>query len=171
MNSFPQTLEDFYSGATPFVQLFDAFAKKHRLVGRVQADHICYRCESGEVFESIRTLFEPKIPYLYQAKIAERRIAIIKLPSPIATLLGPIYFLELSDQKLDGSQTNRYDHIEAYPVGWSYEDMVAELGQTETIKKFDRPHHSTHDIALGNNFLFRCTHELLIDKIKREEMI
>lgn len=162
--------EDFYAGAAPFVKLFDVFAEKHRLGGRAKADHICYKCDSSKAFEHLRALFEQEPSCLYQSLIAGRRIAIIRLPHPIETVLGPINWLELSDQKPDGSQTNRYDHIEAYPTGMTYDAMVQELERTEEVIKADRPHHPTHDISLGSSFLFRCTHEPLIEKIKREEL-
>lgn len=170
MSSPLNTLDDFYAGADPYVQLLDTFAKKHQLVGRAQADHICYRCDSQAVFESIRSLFENGDGYIFQSIISKRRIAVIRLPRPIETALGRIDFLELSDQKPDGSQTNRYDHIEAYPIDWSYNAMVKYLAQSETIIEVVRPHHSTHDIDIGGGFLFRCTREPLVEQIKREEM-
>lgn len=165
-----KTLEDFYAGATPFVRLFDAFVEKNGLETKAQADHICYKCDSSDSFEYLRRLFEPVAPYLYQALIAGRRIAVIRLPRPIPTLLGPIHFLELSDQKPDNSQTNRFDHIEAYPVSWSYDELVSHIAERETVVKADRPHHPTHDIVIGDSFLFRCTREPLIEKIIREEL-
>ncbi len=164
------TIAEFYEGAGEYVGSFNTFAQKHGLVGRVQADHLCYKCDSSDVFEAMRAMFEGSSEYMYQSIISKRRIAVIRLKTPIQTILGDIFFIELSDQKPDGSQTNRYDHIEAYPVGWTYDEMVAELAKTEAVEKVDRPHHSTHDIDVGNRFLFRCTHGKLIEKIKTEEM-
>lgn len=164
------TLRDFYTQAEPYVRLFDAFAERHQLVPKAQADHICYKCDSSATFETIRALFERESGYIYQSLISKRRIAVIRLPSPIETVLGPIHFLELSDQKPDNSQDNRFDHIEVYPLTLSYETMVQELALTEKVVQVDRPHHSTHDIDIQDGFFFRCTREPLIEKIKREEM-
>lgn len=164
------TIEDFYSGADEYVALFNAFAAKHALVGRAGADHICYKCGSAESYEKIRAMFESNSKYIYQAIISRRRIAIIKLSKGIDTVLGPIEYVELSDQKPDNSQSDSYDHIEAFPIGQSYDEMVSEFESTERVEKVVRPHHTTHDIDIGGGFLFRCTQGLLIDKIRTSEM-
>lgn len=166
-----KTIEEFYSGSLRYAALFDAFAKKHNLEGRVLADHICYKCSSKEVFEEMRAVLEKESEYLYQSIISKRRIAYLKLKKPVETILGPIYFVELSDQKPDLSQRDGFDHIEAYPVGWSYEEMVLELEKTEKVIKNERPHHTTHDVEIGDGFVFRCTEEPLVEKIKRSEML
>ena len=166
-----KTLEEFYEGSKKFVEIFDAFAAKLAIVGRAQADHICYKCGSKESFEQMRAMFESESRYVYQSIISKRRIAVIRLTQSIETSLGTINFLELSDQKPDNSQHDGFDHIEAYPVGWSYDDMVKEFEAREKVIKVERPHHSTHDIDIGNGFLFRCTHEPLIEKIKSQELL
>lgn len=171
MTHQPQTIEEFYTRAQSYVELFDAFVRKHALMDRVRADHICFKCDSKESYEKTRALFEEESAYLYQSIISMRRIAIIKLKRPIETRLGPIWFVELSDQKPDGSQVNAYDHIEAYATAGTYEDMVQRFEAVETVTKIVRPHHTTHDIDIGRGFLFRCTQGLLIKKIKSSEML
>ncbi len=168
-----KTARDFFADAERFITLFDKFAQKHCLKGRAQADHLCYKCGSRESFERLRTLFETESEYIYQSIISKRPIAYIKCKTGIATSLGTIHFLELSDQKPDGSQQDGFDHIEAYPVGWSYDDMVRELEKTERVVKVERPHHTTHDVEIGEGegFLFRCTRGPLLEKIKDGEMI
>jgi predicted metalloenzyme YecM len=165
-----QTIEDFYTGAVSYIELFNSFAEKHALAGITGADHLCYKCGSVESFKKMRKMFEQANRYLYQTMISDRRIAYIKLKKPIETLLGPIWFIELSDQKPDNSQTDSYDHIEVFATGMTYDEMVRKLEQTETVTKTVRPHHTTHDIDIGGGFLFRCTEGPLIEKIKREEM-
>ncbi len=164
------TLDGFYAGALPHLAAFDAFCTKHGLAGRAKPDHFCYKCDSSESFEAARALFETEAPYLYQSIISNRRIAIVKLGRPLETVLGPIHFLELSDQKPDGSQANAYDHIEVYATDRSYDEFVEELSRDELVIEEKRPHHSTHGIALDGEFLFRTTQGPLIDKIKAEEM-
>ncbi len=165
-----QTIKEFYTDSETYIQQFDAFAEKHGLIGRVAADHICYKCASAESFEHIRALFEHESEYMHQAIISNRRIVYIRLKYPISTTLGPIYFLELSDQKVDGSQKEGFDHVEIYPTAQSYEDTIAQLELFETVTKVERPHHTTHDIDIGGGFLFRCTEGPLIEKIKNSEM-
>ena len=165
-----QTIHEFYRDARPYTELVNRFVEKTGLVGAAQADHICYKCGSKESFESQRALLEPESEYVYQSYISGRRIACIRLKRPIETSLGTIHLLELSDQKRDGSQRDGFDHIEAYARRGSYEEMVAKLKKTEKVVAVVRPHHSTHDIDIGNGFLFRCTRGPLVEKIKREEM-
>lgn len=170
MNTIP-AIEDFYASAQPYIELFNTFVEKHALIGKAAADHINYKCDSAETFEHMRALFEHDSEYIYQSIISNRRIALIKLRRSIPTALGPIHLLELSDQKSDHSQTNKFEHIEAYPLAESYEQFVQSFAATETLIPHDRVHHSTQDIDMGSGFLFRCTPGPLIEKIKTGEMI
>ncbi len=164
------TIEEFYTESVKYINEFNLFAKKHKLLGLTKADHICYKCGSKESFESLRTLFDNNSEYIYQSIISKRRISYIKLKQRISTVLGEIHFVELSDQKPDQSQSDSFDHIEVYGVSISYDELVATLAQSENVIKVERPHHTTHDVEIKDGFLFRCTQEPLIKKIKREEM-
>ena len=166
-----ETIEDFYRESEKFVRLFNSFVTKHSLVGQAQADHLCYKCGSKESFESMREMFENESKYVYQSIISKRRIAIIRFKKGIETSLGVINFLELSDQKPDNSQHDSFHHIEVYAAGQSYDDMVKGFEVSEKVIKIERPHHTTHDIDIGNGFLFRCTQVPLIEKIKESEMV
>ncbi len=164
------SLEKFVEHAQESLVAFNEFATKHSFAGRTAADHICYKCGSTEVFENIRSLLEHESKYLYQSIISGRRIAYIKFKAPIPSTLGDIWFLELSDQKPDGSQVDGFDHVEVYPTTMSYDEMIAELEKTETVKHAVRPHHTTHDIDITPTFLFRCEPGPLIEKIQKEQM-
>lgn len=166
-----KSIQQFYAESEKFVEISNNFAKKHSLVGRVRADHICYKCSSKENFEEMRAMFENESLYIHQAIISKRRIAYIRLKKSIETSLGEINFLELSDQKIDNSQTEGFDHIEFFPTKMTYDEMIAEFESSEKVVKVERPHHTTHDIDIGEGFLFRCTHGPLIEKIKDSEMI
>lgn len=171
--SVPTTVKGFYSAASQISAYFNGFVSKYDLEGRARADHICYKCSSADSFEKMRWMLEKESDYMFQSIISERRIAIIKLKVPVATRLGDIYFLELADQKPDNSQNEGFDHIEAYPVGWSYEEMVQKLRDDGLeVAREVRKHHITHGIKISPSypFIFRCTREPLIEKIKREEM-
>jgi len=163
-------MDSFASEAALHVSRFNEFAQRHALALKVAPDHICFKCATSASYEKLRELFEHESEYIFQSIISGRRIAYIRFKSPLATELGPIWFLELSDQKPDLSQLEGFDHIEAYPISGSYEDMVAELSKTETVVHVERPHHTTDDIDMGGGFLFRATREPLIEKIKRDEM-
>lgn len=160
-----------FNQSEKFIKVFNEFAQKHSLIGRAHADHICYKCGSRESFEKIRTMFEKESDFIYQSIISGRAIAYIRFKKGIETAIGTIHFLELSDQKPDGSQVEGFDHIEVYPTSLSYDEMVKELEKTEEVVKVERPHHTTHDIEIGEGFLFRCTRGPLLEKIKTTEML
>ena len=164
-------IDQFFKDSENLVKAFDIFAQKNNLVGKTKADHICYKCGSKESFEHIRSILENESEYIFQSIISKRRISYIKFKKGIETSLGTINFLELSDQKQDGSQVEGFDHIEVYPVTFSYDEMVSHLEKTEEVVKVERPHHTTHDIQLNDGFIFRCTRGALIEKIRDTEMI
>jgi predicted metalloenzyme YecM len=173
----PDTLEEFLKDASICIKVFDAFAQSRKIAGLAYADHICYKCDSKRVFESVRAMFEEHSIFIYQSIISERRIAYIKLRGSLPSILGPIRYVELSDQKPDGSQKNGIDHVEVCPAqkitpgGASYTMLVQRLQETSMVREVVRPHHTTHDIDIGDDFIFRCAGEPLIDKIKREEFV
>lgn len=166
-----ESLEDFYTASRRLVSCFNDFINKHALQGKCQADHICYKCASGQSFEKWRSLLEAHSRYMYQSIVAGRRIAYICLEQGIDSAAGVINFLELSDIKPGREPQEDFDHIEAYPLGWSYEEMIGELSKTESVIEDKRPHHTTHDIEIGAGYLFRCTEGPLLEKIKSSEMI
>lgn len=173
-----KSLECFLTEAGESVRKFDEFVQKRGLnepESVLTADHICYKCGSRESFEGIRAWFEGYSDFIYQAIISSRRIAYIKIPGAMKSLLGPIRYIELSDQKPDGSQKEGFDHIEVYPLYGdgddAYERLVARLSKTDQVQEVSRPHHSTHDIDIGNGFIFRCSRGPLLHKIKSSEMI
>lgn len=161
---------DFFADATPMVTTLDDFVRQHGLVGKAQADHLCYKCASSGSFEAIRRSFENDSAFIYQSIISKRRIAIIRFRDPVETALGPISVLELSDQKPDNSQTEGFDHIEIFPTVGGADDLVGHIrSQGTDIETIVRPHHTTHDVTLGG-YKIRIEEEPLLDKIKREEM-
>ena len=164
-------IEDFYSVGQERISLINDFAQKHQLEDKALADHIGYKCESTPVYEQMRSLFETNSTYIYQSIISERRISIIKLKKPFVTSLGEINYLELSDQKPDGSQKNGFDHVEIYPTGMSFGELVQFVQmQGETGEASIKPHHSTHNFSLAPGFTLKIEPCELIQKIKVEEM-
>lgn len=167
-----KNIEEFNTECRKTIDAFDRFAEKHKLAGLAVADHIGFKCDSGETFDFVRALLENESEFIYQSMISGRRNAVLKLKREIATALGAITTFELADQKPDGSQHNTFDHIEIFPTGCSYDELVSKLqNEDEVINKKDRPHHVTHDIKLNGEFTVRLTRELLLAKIKREQMI
>lgn len=163
------TLEGFMREANHATGLFDVWAA--RLNPLATADHLCYRCQDDGEFERVRSFFERPDGFLYQSWISGRRIAVIKFGPALPTVLGPISFLELSDQKPDSSQKRGFDHIEIYPTAGSVEGLVAWFAREHTtFEKHERPHHVTYDTLISPTFKVRIEPEPLIVKIKRDEM-
>ncbi len=159
----------FFSRALERMAVFDAWAAKY--APQAIADHICYKCESADEFEAIRKLFETESAFIYQSIISNRRIAIVKFLQPIPSALGEIWFLELSDQKPDGSQASEFDHIEMYPTAGSMDDLAASLeSKSVIVEKIVRPHHTTFDTIVEASFKVRIEPEPLVTKIVRDEM-
>lgn len=165
------TLDKFYIEAKDLIGKVNDFVSTHELDSKVVVDHICFKCESKQVFESMRSLLEAESIFVYQSYISNRRIAVIKLKKAFETSLGPITILELCDQKPDNSQTTRFDHIEISPIEDSYDSLVTNLQEKGVVlEKVERPHHTTYDVYLGNGYQLKFTCDHLIDKIKRDEM-
>jgi predicted metalloenzyme YecM len=165
------TIEHFYATAMHFALRLDNFVDMHDMGNIVRADHICYKCDSSEEFESMRALFEHESAYVYQSIISKRRIACIRLARGITTSIGIITCLELSDQKPDGSQACGFDHVEIYPIDMSYDALVEHCTEKGIVlTKDEKPHHTTYNTTLPDGFEIKLTHEPLIEKIKREEM-
>jgi predicted metalloenzyme YecM len=164
-----QHTQDFFSKAQKYTDLFSDWTKKFS--PPAIADHICYKCESSEEFEYLRRLFENESEFIYQSIISKRRIAIVKFKNPLATSLGDIWYLELSDQKSDGSQGGGFDHIEIYPKEGTMKELAKILEEKGmTLEKIERPHHTTYDGIIAEHFKIRLEPESLIEKIKEEEM-
>ncbi|MBP9827943.1 VOC family protein [Patescibacteria group bacterium] len=164
-----KNLNEFFLAAQKELDLFNAWVAKTQPAAR--ADHICYKCGSQEEYEELRAFFDYHSDFVYQSIISARRIAIVKFTTPIATELGDIWYLELSDQKPDGSQVSGFDHIEIYPLTGSLDDFALQLeGQGVALEKTVRPHHTTYDTLLSDSFKVRLEPDALVDKIKREEM-
>ena len=156
-----------------YLNNFGKFCEDNKVnLGGIQIDHICYKCESSEEYEYLRKMFEFEDRFIYQSIISKRRISYIGFNEPLYSICGNIYYLELSDQKLDKSQQSKCDHIEPVPNGISYLEMLRRFSiENLTVEENIKPHHSTHDIVFTNGVKIKLSHGKLIDKIYREELI
>lgn len=160
----------FFNAAQKPVNAFNRWVKK--LPSKTKADHIGYACINSTEFEDIRSLFEQESAFIYQSLISQRRIAIIKLLRPLKTSCGEIWYLELADQKPDGSQVSGFDHIEMYPSKGTMESLLkAYKDKGIAFDKVERPHHVTYDMLLTEKFKIRLEVEPLVKKIMMTEMV
>lgn len=160
----------FFTAAQPHITTFNAWCVQ--TLPDATADHLCYKCGDTAEFEQLRAMFEKDSAYIYQSVISQRRIAIVAFREPVGTALGDIRFLELSDQKPDGSQESGFDHIEIYPNSGDMDALAGALeAKGTTFTKVERPHHTTYDAVIdGKSFKVRLEPEALLRKIKRDEM-
>jgi predicted metalloenzyme YecM len=166
-----RNIENISEITEPTIEEFNLWAATNELSGKVKVDHIGLKCSSKEVFESTRAVFEQE-KFIYQSIISKRRVAIIGLKKGINTILGDLNYLELSDQKPDGSQTDKFDHLEIIPSSISYDELVFALKEKGIdLIEVIRPHHTTYDIKLPSGFIVRLSREMLLEKIKRDEMV
>lgn len=163
------TAESFFAQTKETIDLFNEWIKP--FVSQARADHIGYKCETTEEFERLRALLEPSSSFLYQSFISGRRIAFFKFRPALFTVAGDVCFLELSDQKPDGSQKSGFDHLELYPLTGSVELLVKVFEANRyPFTQAVRPHHTTYDRKLTQVFTMRIEPEPLLEKIVRQEL-
>lgn len=166
-----ESAQELLEKVKPYLVQVDDFCKEYELIDKVQADHCGLKCSTKEVYESQRKLFEYTSRFVYQSIISQRRISIIGLGNGLTSAIGEYNYLELSDQKPDGTQKDRFDHCEVVPVGISYDELIAFLKERGVIlKETVKLHHTTYDTVLPSGFIIKFSREMLVDKIKREEM-
>jgi hypothetical protein len=168
-----ESYEKFIVGASPSLEYCDQFIVAHKLEDEVIIDHICYKCQSTEEYEHLRSLLEAgPAKYLYQVNFSKRRVAYFGLKKSIVIKTGEIKFIELSDKKAGIDEVTGFHHVEIYPLKTSYENLVGLLkqkGENPVLK--ERPHHTTYDITLSGGFVIRLTDKPLIKKIVEEELL
>lgn len=163
------TITDFYTKAQEKLTSFARFVETTGAETRIIADHFGYRCESHSEFIDLRAFLEGQAHFFYQSVVAGRPIALFKLIQPVNTPAGDLHYLELADQKPDGSQKSGFDHVEFFPKEGDNPDIVAYFAEKNfPFQKTERPHHVTHDFRLENGLTIRLEAEPLIEKILRE---
>jgi predicted metalloenzyme YecM len=167
------TKSELYTKLQDYITLFDTFCEQYSVdIRNILIDHVCYTCASSAEFEEVRSMFEFDDAFMHQSIISGRRIAYIGLGKPFSSSCGPVYYLELSDQKPNGKQSSKCHHIEPVPAGITYQDMLERFVNTGLpVEESIKPHHSTHDIKLENGLHIRISRERLIQKISRDEMV
>lgn len=151
------------------VNVLENFISLCDLDGKVKLDHICYKCESSESYENIKSQLEISEKFTYTTMISQRRISSIGLRNPVDTKYGIIELLELNDQKPDRSQIEGYDHIEIMPLLPHTCESLSNIAKSKGYNVIEtiRPHHTTYDIEI-DRYTIRFTSELLVDKIRSE---
>ena len=135
-------------------------------------DHLGYDCDCKIAYERIRRRFEAQHGlYCYTSFISGRRISLIRLKVPIRVANHAVEFLELSEQKPDGSQHAGFDHAEVLPNGCSIGKVARTASQSGLeVRENKKPHHTTYDIH-ANGVVIKLSSRPLLEKIKTDEFI
>ncbi len=151
---------------------------------RAVIDHIGYKCSSNSEYKKMKNLFmsvhQKYAVWAHEAYISKRRITYVrlKIPFSIDTDHGKqeISYLEIQDQKHNGSQISGIDHIEILPKEKVTQDLLIEelrLFQYD-VKLGGKEHHITYDFEIpylsSKKLLVKIPKEPLVEKIKRDEM-
>lgn len=168
----------FYDKGVESLRKFDSLFCIHSQ--RISLDHIGYKFQSSEKYEEARRSFEYDSSYVYTSIIGGRRISYVKLNRPFDIASGRIDFLELADQKPDGSQIDGFDHIEIFPSTKS--SLEESAGRSTDISgvlpllrgigpvvRNENGSSSTYDLQL-DGFKVKLRTRPLIEKIVLKEM-
>ncbi len=150
---------------------FNGFCEIYELAHLLKADHIGIKCSSEEKYEFQRNLFDFESEFIYQSIISKRRITIVGLKGGLESMAGSFRYLEIADQKPDLSQVDFVDHLEVVSTSLPYDELIATLREKGVIlQEMIKPHHTTYDTILPSGFIVKFSREMLLEKIKREEM-
>ncbi|MFO0702519.1 MAG: VOC family protein [Candidatus Andersenbacteria bacterium] len=162
---------EFLAGGLAPIVTLNQIAEDYGLVGRARADHLCYKCGDHASYLHLREVLEPYADYNHVAPIGGRMISYLKLREPLSTVLGPIWYIELSDQKPDGSQHEGFDHVEVYPTESSMRALAVHLeARGLQTSAGSCPTHETIDVRRIKGLKLRIEAGPLVEKIAREEM-
>ncbi len=92
--------------------LFKRIAQKGIEVSNFELDHICYRVETQEKYESLKQELSSIGELLTESLIGGRKIATFKLLKPITYLDRQIYLIELPSPKKSSWYREGYEHAE-----------------------------------------------------------
>lgn len=164
--------QTFANDAISRVETASNFLELYGLHDELYVDHICYKCGSHDEFVKMRAMLEPEAIYLYESWINGRLIAILRLKSPLVYKNTIMNYVELQDKKEGKEVVPGFTHIEFFSKTMMVKD-VAEMLMQKGIEVVDdpTPHHPIYDISLAENFTLRLESGLVIEKIKKEEMI
>lgn len=167
-----QSYKKFIADANKSIHKVEAFVRKEALKGVVKPDHLCYKCESPHAFTAVREMLEKESLYVYESWIGGRLIALFRLKKPLSSRFGEISYFEVQDKKPNKKIKKGFTHIEFYPSKISYTKLIAMLEKRGVPLINDAtPHHPIHEVQLYNGLTIRFEKELVMNKIKREEMI
>ncbi len=93
-------------------------------VSQYELDHICYRVETEEQYESLKTQLQPLGELLTESQIGGRPIATFKLFQPIKYHEREIWCLELPSPKEGSPYSEGFEHAE-FVIDKPFEEFMS----------------------------------------------
>lgn len=112
-SQIPKTEEKFFQEARAFLKSIEA---KVRAIEpqflQLRSDHVCYRVDSISNYQEMFKLITSFSKLLTEAQVNGRPIATFKMLSPLQSVFGPIFLVELPSPKANTHYQNGFEHME-----------------------------------------------------------
>lgn len=144
-----QMIMDIEKSANVFLdRLFQALVNSSISLDGLQIDHIAYRTETSDEYNRVKLDFEKYGEYLPDAEIRGRRIAVLKLHSPLKYKKWSIEAVEILEPASNNRFKSGWEHIEVvsrnlngiidkYPsLNWD-KDSMDRKNNPELTLRFD----------------------------------
>ncbi|MFT4761693.1 MAG: putative metalloenzyme YecM [Paraglaciecola sp.] len=99
-----------------------------------EMDHICYRVETDERYETLKKELSTIGEMINESDINGRQIAVFKLEEPVRHEMRDIYLIELPAPKKGRFYKEGYEHVE-FVIDYSLEDFVRGFEHIDFDKK------------------------------------
>lgn len=132
LNKVPYFLEDIYKNLES-----DGID-----VSDYELDHICYRVETNDRYDKVKTLLESIGEELTEFEIRERKISTYKLEKPLTFRNKSISCIELSSPREDMFFPESFEHVE-FVIKEDFDDFMSKypnvIFNTEAVNKKINP--------------------------------
>lgn len=118
-------MESILGPITPFLdRIFHLLDQDGIDISPYELDHVCYRVETEEEYERLKTLLQPLGEMLTEPLIGGRYIATFKMIEPIQYKERKIWCLELPSPKTGSPYKEGYEHVE-FVIDKPFEEFMS----------------------------------------------
>ena len=156
-------------------QLFSALEPVPGALDHLKLDHLCYRVETKEQYEKLKSQLLADNDLLVESPINGRRIATFRMAEPFRFRERKIWLLELPEPKDGSPYPEGWEHVEFVtdrPLAAFAEWMVDHLGvKAEDIDRsgMDKPLNADLRLRLEGGLSVKF-HTLALDEVIRIEL-
>lgn len=144
--------------------------EKQGLPLHLTCDHICYRVETLERYETLKSLFKKHLRLANESLVNGRPICIFQLPAPI----------QFSNIQTDCIELPAPKENSDYPEGWEHAEFVTTENLTQWMQKFPKQTFDTKalnkpinaEVSIKASALYKIKfHEKHILEVIKEELM